>query len=92
MVRGIERREKLYVEVVVDVDADGTTTPLAIVWEDGRRFDVDRVVERRHAASMKVGGYGVRYTVQIGGRERHLWQDDRGWYVEAIVHDGITAM
>ncbi len=92
MVQGIERREKRYVEVIADFDAQGQITPLAIVWEDGTRFEIDRVSERRRAASMKVGGYGTRYTVHIGGKLRYLWQDDNGWYVEAIVHDGITAM
>ncbi|MCD8199565.1 MAG: hypothetical protein LUD25_01180 [Coriobacteriaceae bacterium] len=92
MVSGIERREKHYVEVIVDVDPEGEVTPLELVWEDGRHFEIERLIERRRAASMKVGGYGIRYTVQIGGRQRHLWQDDSGWYVEEIVHDGITTM
>ncbi len=92
MVSGIERREKRYVEAIINVSAEGVVTPLAIVWEDGRRFEIDRVSERRRAASMKVGGYGIRYTVTIGGKVRHLWQDDNGWYVEAIIHDGVTAM
>ena len=34
---------------------------------------------------MKVGGHGTRYTVEVCGRERHLWHDDRAWYVEEIV-------
>ena len=87
MVQGIERREKCYVETIVDFGVDGRITPLAIVWEDGRRFDIDGVAERRYAASMKVGGHGMRYTVIIGGRARHLWHDDKGWYVEKIVRE-----
>ena len=82
---GIENRKKTYVEVVVDVDTDGRARPLAIYWEDGRCFVVDRVLESRQAASMKVGGHGTRYTVEVCGRERHLWHDDRAWYVEEIV-------
>lgn len=90
--RGIERREKCYVEVIADHDTGGGVTPLAIIWEDGRRFEVDRVMERRYAASMKVGGHGMRYAIEVGGRQKFLWHDERGWYVERIVHDGITAM
>ena len=85
MVQGIERREKCYVEAVVDVSPEGLVTPLAIYWEDGRCFCIDRVIERRRAASMRVGGFGTRYTVEIGGKERFLWNDDVAWYVERIV-------
>lgn len=83
--RGIERREKCYVEVVARHTVEGSVVPIEIVWEDGRRFEIDRVVESRRAASMRVGGHGVRYTIWIGGRERFLWRDERGWYVERIV-------
>jgi len=92
MVQGIERREKCYVEVVLDVSSEGKITPLAIYWLDGRCFCIDRVVERRYAASMKVGGHGMRYTVFIEGKPKFLWNDENGWYVERIVHDGITSM
>lgn len=92
MVRGIDRREKCYVEVIADHPVDGKVMPLAIIWEDGRRFPVDRVTDARYAASMKVGGHGMRYTVSIGGKLRYLWLDDRGWYVERIVRDGITSL
>lgn len=90
--RGIERREKCYVEVIADHDVDGRVEPLAVVWEDGRVFGIDRVVEQRYAASMKVGGHGLRYTVMMGGKERFIWRDDKGWYVERIVHDGVVSL
>ena len=90
--RGIERREKCYVEVIADHDVDGRVEPLAVVWEDGRVFGIDRVVEQRYAASMKVGGHGLRYTVVMGGRQRFIWHDDAGWYVERIVHDGVVSL
>lgn len=92
MVKGIERREKRYVEVVADFSPEGLITPLEIIWEDGRHFIIDRVTERRRAASMKVGGYGMRYTAYVCGQPRHLWYDGTSWYVEAIVNDGVTAM
>ena len=63
---GIESRKKTYVEAVVDIDPDGRQRPLAIYWGDGRCFVVDRVLESRRAASMKVGGHGIRYTVAEG--------------------------
>lgn len=90
--RNIEHREKCYVEVVADHDVDGGVTPLAIYWADGRCFTVDRVEDKRYAASMKVGGHGLRYAVYIEGKPKHLWHDGERWYVEQIIHDGITSM
>jgi len=92
VVSNITQREKCYVEVVLDISSDGLVTPLAIYWEDGRCFCVDRVLERRYAASMKVGGHGMRYAVEVEGKLRHLWNDERGWYVERIINDGITSL
>lgn len=90
--KGIERREKCYVEVIARHALDGSVEPLALVWEDGRVFAIDRVIEKRRAASMRVGGHGLRYTVSICGRERFVWLDDRGWYVEKIVSDGMVSL
>ena len=82
-----------YVEAVVDIDPDGRQRPLAIYWGDGRCFVVDRVLESRRAASMKVGGHGIRYTVEICGRTKHLWHSDDGrWYVEEIVPGNAGAL
>jgi len=61
MVKGIEHRRTRYVEVVSRTDTAGKVLPLAVVWEDGRTFEIDRVVDCRRAASLKVGGTGTRY-------------------------------
>ena len=79
--KGVERRERKYVEVVADFSEDGRVTPLVIVWEDGR-----------WAANMKLGGRGYRYTIMVGGRERLLWRDENRWYVEMKVPDGGPAL
>ena len=78
-------REKKYVAVVSITSPDGLVTPQTIVWDDGRRFAIDKVTDRRQAQSLKVGGTGMRYTILVGGRQTHLWYDDyRGsWFVEA---------
>lgn len=83
--RGIAGREKRYVEVVSRTTVDGVTLPLEIIWEDGRRFDVDRVLDRRQAHSLKTGGTGTRYTVRVGGRATYLWFEGPRWFVEAKV-------
>jgi hypothetical protein len=77
---------KVYVEVNEDRKADGQILPRSFVWEDGRRFEVDRVLDIRRAAALKAGGAGIRYTVQIEGRERYMWLEGEDgqsrWFLE----------
>jgi hypothetical protein len=64
---------KVYVAVKTDFTADGTMLPREITWEDGERFEIDRVLDIRQAAAMKAGGQGDRYTVRIRGKQRYLF-------------------
>jgi len=64
---------KVYVEVVANFDPDGRLRPLSLTWEDGQRYDIDRVLEVRPAAAQKAGGQGDRYTVRILGRDKYLF-------------------
>ena len=73
---------KVYVEVVARFDIEGKLTPLEIVWEDGRRFEVDRVLDVRRAASLKAGGVGLRFLCRIRGRETYVFFEDPRWFVE----------
>ena len=83
MVQGIDSREKRYVKVVSSTDEDGLVMPLSIEWEDGRVYEIDQVLDRRRAASLKVGGTGVRYLIRIGNAKTYLFHEDPRWYVEA---------
>ena len=83
---------KVYVSVTTVFDQKGRMYPKQIHWPDGRVFDVDRVFDVRPAASLKVGGQGDRYTIQVRGRQSYLYfektSDDRNvnfgrWFVEA---------
>ena len=74
---------KIYVEVDAHFDVNGQLFPTAITWEDGRQFAIDRVLDARRAASLKAGGIAVRYRVRILGKERYLWYEGPGWFVEA---------
>lgn len=73
---------KVFVEVIARFDLEGRITPLQILWEDGRRFRVDRVLEARRAASLKAGGVGMRYTCLIAGRSAYIWYEGPKWFVE----------
>ena len=45
--------------------------------------DIDQILYKCRAASKKVGGGGIRYTVMIRGRESYLFQEGTKWFVEA---------
>jgi len=64
---------KTYVDVLVDFDIDGNMKPKQILWEDGRKYTVDKVLDVRPAASLKVGGQGDRFTIMVWGKQSYLW-------------------
>ena len=74
---------KRYVRVVAEMGPDGHITPLCVLWPDGRRFDVDDVIETGYSSSAKTGSSGVRYVVEIAGQRKILWRDGRGFFVES---------
>ena len=74
---------KIYVNVVAAFSSDGRIRPMCIVWEDGRKFPIDKVIDIRRAASLKAGGTGLRFTCQIGGGQHYLfYEDNYKWFVE----------
>ena len=64
---------KVYVAVKADIAENGKTIPRQITWEDGTKYEIDRILDIRQAAAMKAGGQGDRYTVRIGGRQSYLF-------------------
>ncbi len=68
-----ENNLKVYVQVKVDFRQDGIMLPRKITWEDGREYEIDRVVDIRQAAAMRAGGQGDRYTIKIGGKQSYLF-------------------
>lgn len=82
MVRGISNREKRYVKVASVTDEDGRVTPTSIEWDDGRVYEIDQVLDARHAASLKVGGTGTRYLIRIGNSVTYLFHENPRWFVE----------
>jgi len=73
---------KVYVNVTAHFDTEGNMTPMSIIWGDGTEYEIDRVLDKRRAASLKAGGFGDRYTVRIRNRERYLFFEDGRWFVE----------
>jgi len=81
--------QRVYVDISVDYSKDGTMMPAVIKWDDGHRYEIDRVLDVRRAASA-AGSMGMRYTVRIMGQERRIFYEDTysdtgkpRWFVES---------
>ena len=70
------------VTMIAKMDEYGFVTPLTLIWSDGKKFDIDKVVDIRKKASLKGGGMGLRYTCVIKNQEKYIWLDDYTWFVE----------
>lgn len=58
--------------------------PLFVVWDNGVKYSVDRIIRVERAASLKSGGIGLRYRVLIHGHQRYLYYENPGWFIEKI--------
>jgi len=62
---------------------EGEIFPIKFVWEDGRKYTVDKILDKRKAASLKVGGQGIRYTCRVSGKEIYMYlEDGNRWFIE----------
>ena len=77
--------KKEYVSIFAQIHSDGSIQPLGILLEDGRKFDIDEIKEKRRAASLKAGGCGIRYTIRVGARDTYPFDEDGRWFVEMRV-------
>ncbi|MBR5527999.1 MAG: hypothetical protein IKV97_03270 [Clostridia bacterium] len=75
-------RTKTYVKVTAIFDDIGNIFPKKIEWEDGTNYEVDKIIDIRPCASTKCGGFGIRYTCGIRGKEAFLFFEDNRWFVE----------
>ena len=73
---------KINLEVNADFDLDGNIRPRSITWEDGRVFEIDKVLDTRRAASLKAGGVGIRYICRIRGKTVLLFNEEGHWFME----------
>ncbi len=74
---------KVFVSVLAQFDEDGNIYPVNITWENGRKYEIDKVIDVRRACAMKVGGTAIRYTVRIGSKITYLFEDEGKWFVES---------
>ena len=73
-------------QTIADFSADGRMKPLRLIWEDGRKYDVDRILRVDRCASLKAGGAGIRYVCRIQGQPVELYYEENGfWFVSRKV-------
>lgn len=73
---------KKNISIIAKFTEDGRVLPQTLLWEDGRKFSIDRISDIRRAASLKAGGIGLRYDCYIHGKQVYLYKDDDMWYLE----------
>jgi len=71
-----------FIDVLAKMTTDEKPKPLEIFWDDGRHFEVDKILDIKKRASTKGGGAGLRYLVKIKGKERYLFLNDYKWFIE----------
>lgn len=74
--------KKELITVEADRQTDGLLLPKAVLWKDGRRFEISRVL---FYSASPTGEYeGIRYTVMIGSAEKYIYRVNHKWYVMAL--------
>lgn len=73
---------KRYVDVSVIMRKDRKLIPVYLIWDNGRKYEIDKILQVENRAS-QVGGSGVRYTVKIRGQLRYLFFEKDRWFIES---------
>lgn len=73
---------KKYVSVIALMGKKGEVRPLAILWDNGVRYEIDRILEVRKAFS-QLGGCGILYSCMIQGQRRNLFYEVDRWFIES---------
>jgi hypothetical protein len=77
---------KIFIDAIVLYKIDGKLIPIKVFWKDDRTYKIDKVLDIKKRASLKAGGYGLRYSCMINGQLRYLWletfENGTRWFVE----------
>lgn len=74
--------EKIELDIIVEHKKDGRAVPKTILWDDGRKFSIDKVLDVRQAAALRCGGIGTRYICKICGKEVAIFDEEGKWFIE----------
>ena len=71
---------KVPVGVLAQFDADGRLLPVSVTWENGRVYNIDRVLDMRIS---RANHANRRYDVVIHTQQAYLYRTGDRWYMEA---------
>ncbi|MBC3798544.1 hypothetical protein [Acetobacterium tundrae] len=74
---------KKFVPVIARFEEDGIITPQKVIWENGRVFEIDQVLDMRPGVSLKAGGQGMRYLCRIMKKDVYIYYEEPKWFVES---------
>lgn len=74
---------KTFVGITAEHDINGNIKPLILHWPDGRKFEIDKLLDVRPAPTVG-SGLGKRYVCRIANKQVSLLRDnlEGKWYVE----------
>ncbi len=81
--------EKVFVAAFLYVSDEGYMKPVAVEWTDGKRFDIDKILDERNAPPEHTGGVLTRkYKVMISGSPKTIYLDKQTnrWFVEKPIN------
>ena len=73
---------RVNLDIIVEHKSDGKVLPRTILWPDGRKFEIDKVLDVRMAPALKAGGVSMRYLCKFCGQERVIFEMRGLWFVE----------
>ena len=71
---------KVPVGVLAQFDATGRLLPVSITWENGRVYNIDRLLAARVS---RLNRENRRYDIVIHAQETHLYRTGDQWYMMA---------
>ena len=74
--------KKVFVQLNATFSPNGELIPVFFIWEDGVKYIVDKVYDHKKAASLKVGGQGIRYRCKVMGKEIYIFFEEGRWFIE----------
>lgn len=83
------KKIKVRVEEEIIIEDGKTITPLVLHWDDGRSWEITRVL---HSCRVEEPDFkGLRFTVMINNEERYLYRGGMGqWFVNVKEGDDMS--
>ncbi len=75
---------KIYVDVGAEFSSDGRLRPKYLIWEDGRKYEIDKIKKTEYCVTRRGGGAGIMYLCMIWGKPvRLFYEENLRWFLES---------